>query len=44
MASRHPLAGLRRCLDWRAVLVYLHRWLGIAGCLLFIAWSGPVWC
>ena len=40
MASRHPLAGLRRYLDWRAVLVYLHRWLGIAGCLLFIAWFG----
>ena len=44
MASRHPLAGLRRYLYWRAVLVYLHRWLGIAGCLLFIAWfaSGVV--
>ena len=25
-------------LDWRKVLVYTHRWLGIAGCLLFIAW------
>lgn len=44
MASRHPLAALKRCLDWRAVLVYVHRWLGIAGCLLFIAWfvSGVV--
>ncbi|MEQ1761306.1 MAG: hypothetical protein ABL986_23605 [Vicinamibacterales bacterium] len=30
--------------DWRRVLVYSHRWLGIAGCLLFIAWfvSGVV--
>ncbi len=25
-------------LDWRKVLVYTHRWLGIAGCILFIAW------
>jgi hypothetical protein len=25
-------------LDWRRVVVYTHRWLGIAGCLLFIAW------
>jgi hypothetical protein len=24
--------------DWRKVLVYTHRWLGIAGCALFIAW------
>lgn len=23
---------------WRAALVYTHRWLGIAGCLLFTAW------
>ena len=31
-------------LDWRKVLVYVHRWLGIAGCILFIAWfiSGVV--
>jgi len=31
-------------LDWRKVLVYVHRWLGIAGCLLFTAWfvSGVV--
>jgi hypothetical protein len=31
-------------LDWRRLLVYTHRWLGIAGCLLFIAWflSGMV--
>src|SRR6478672_6999377 len=25
-------------LDWRKVLVYTHRWLGIAGCVLFVAW------
>jgi hypothetical protein len=25
-------------LDWRRPLIYTHRWLGIAGCLLFIAW------
>jgi hypothetical protein len=44
MASRHPLAGLKRYLNWRAALVYVHRWLGIAGCLLFVAWfaSGVV--
>lgn len=24
--------------DWRRLLVYTHRWLGIAGCLLFIGW------
>ena len=31
-------------LDWRKVLVYTHRWLGIAGCVLFIGWfiSGVV--
>ncbi len=23
---------------WRRVLVYTHRWLGIAGGLLFVAW------
>jgi hypothetical protein len=23
---------------WRRVLIYTHRWLGIAGCLLFVAW------
>jgi len=30
--------------DWRKVLAYTHRWLGIAGCVLFIAWfiSGVV--
>ena len=29
---------LRRVLDWRNWLIYSHRWLGIAGCVLFIAW------
>lgn len=31
-------------LDWRKLLVYTHRWLGITGCLLFTAWfiSGTV--
>lgn len=24
--------------DWRRVVVFTHRWLGICGCLLFIAW------
>jgi hypothetical protein len=30
--------------DWRSALVYTHRWLGIAGCLLFVLWfaSGVV--
>jgi hypothetical protein len=27
-----------RLLDWRRILVYTHRWLGIAGCVLFVAW------
>ncbi len=27
-----------RIFDWRRVLVYTHRWLGIASCLLFIVW------
>ncbi len=29
---------------WRSVLVYTHRWLGIAGCVVFITWfvSGVV--
>jgi hypothetical protein len=25
-------------LDWRRWLIYIHRWLGIAGCLVFLAW------
>ena len=30
--------------DWRKLLAYSHRWLGIAGCILFVAWfiSGVV--
>jgi len=34
----------RLSLDWRRWLVYTHRWLGIAGCLLFLLWfvSGVV--
>jgi hypothetical protein len=28
----------RMFFDWRRVLVYTHRWLGIAGCVLFVAW------
>lgn len=24
--------------NWRRVVVYTHRWLGIAGCLLFVSW------
>ena len=27
-----------KLLDWRRVLVYTHRWLGIGGSLLFVAW------
>ena len=31
-------------MDWRRILIYTHRWLGIAGSLFFIAWfvSGVV--
>jgi uncharacterized iron-regulated membrane protein len=32
------LKGLLWIFDWRKLLVYTHRWLGIAGCVLFIAW------
>ena len=30
--------------DWRRVLIYTHRWLGIAGCVVFLVWfiSGVV--
>ena len=30
--------------NWRKLLAYTHRWLGIAGCVLFVAWfvSGVV--
>jgi hypothetical protein len=24
--------------DWRRVLIYTHRWLGVAGCLVFLVW------
>lgn len=30
--------SLNSLLDWRRVLVYTHRWLGIGGALLFVAW------
>ena len=35
---------LKRFVNWRLWLVYSHRWLGIAGCVLFVAWfiSGVV--
>ena len=38
------MTRLARILNWRQALVYTHRWLGIAGCLLFAAWffSGVV--
>ncbi len=29
---------LTHLLSWRAMLAYSHRWLGIAGCVLFVAW------
>ena len=28
----------RGALDWRRVLIYTHRWLGIAGCVVFLVW------
>ncbi|MCY4511866.1 MAG: hypothetical protein OXG35_33615 [Acidobacteria bacterium] len=35
---------MKRWLDWRRGTVYVHRWLGIAGGVLFVAWfvSGVV--
>jgi hypothetical protein len=35
---------IKKLADWRSWLVYTHRWLGIAGCVLFVAWffSGVV--
>ena len=35
---------MKRWLDWRRWMVYVHRWLGIAGGVLFVAWflSGVV--
>jgi hypothetical protein len=29
---------IKRLFDWRSWLVYSHRWMGIAGCVLFVAW------
>src|ERR1700752_3444090 len=39
-----PTSPTRRLITLRRALVYTHRWLGIAGSLLFIAWfiSGVV--
>src|SRR4030095_15802178 len=31
----------RLTLDWRRPLIYTHRWLGIAGGILFIVWFVP---
>ena len=38
------MRSLKRWLDWRRWIVYVHRWLGIAGGVLFVAWfvSGVV--
>jgi hypothetical protein len=30
--------NFRKLLDWRKVLIYSHRWMGILGGLVFIAW------
>ena len=30
--------GSPHMLDWRRWLIYAHRWLGIAGCLVFVVW------
>ena len=35
---RSPRAPRLLLLDWRRLIIYTHRWLGIAGCLLFVAW------
>ena len=32
------MRSLQRWLDWRRWMVYVHRWLGIAGSVLFVAW------
>src|SRR5262249_7247105 len=29
---------MRWLLDWRRLFIYTHRWLGIAGCVVFVAW------
>ena len=31
-------SGMAHWFDWRRWLVYTHRWLGIAGGVLFVAW------
>ena len=38
------MGPMKRWLDWRRWTVYVHRWLGIAGGVLFVAWfvSGVV--
>ena len=38
------MRSLKHWLDWRRWIVYVHRWLGIAGGVLFVAWfvSGVV--
>jgi hypothetical protein len=35
---------VRKLLDWRKVLIYSHRWLGIAVGIVFVSWclSGAV--
>lgn len=38
LPSRSPSGVSKKGVGWRKLLVYTHRWLGIAGCLLFIAW------
>lgn len=30
--------GFRKLLDWRKLLIYSHRWMGIVGGLLFVTW------
>ena len=30
--------NIRKLLDWRKLLIYSHRWMGIAGGLLFVSW------
>src|SRR5437762_10301813 len=30
--------NVRKLLDWRKVLIYSHRWMGIAFGLLFVSW------
>src|SRR5688572_21408937 len=30
--------NVRKLLDWRKALIYAHRWMGIVGALVFVAW------